>query len=127
MHEFALAEAVVEQVERLAAAHPGQIAEVELAVGELTAVNHGALEAAFDALKQHSERLRDCALICRAVPLWVRCAACGQEGPPVDPLFLACSHCASGDVEALRGRNLDIVRVRVDERETSELPSDVGE
>lgn len=112
MHEFALAEALVEQVRDLAAPSGQPVLEVELSVGELTAVNEEALRFAFDVVRQDEPALADCSLVCRFVPIEVRCE-CGATGAPPDPLLLICPECGSRKVQLISGRQIDIVRISV--------------
>ena len=114
MHEFALAQELIERVLELARPYGGAVAEVELKVGELTAVNRWTLGIAFEALKTESSLLTDCRLLCCPVPVLLRCQDCGGIGSPIDPLMLLCPTCSSARVQVRSGRELDIVRLRLD-------------
>ncbi len=122
MHEFALAQALVEQVRDLAAPSGRPVLEVELSVGELTAVNEEALRFAFQVLRDDEPSLGSCELICRFVPIEVRCP-CGAVGQPPDPLLLVCPVCGERNVELTSGRQIDIVRVSVADDEPAQPQS----
>ncbi len=115
MHEFGFAEEIVSRVEKLAAPYGGKVHEIELSIGELTAIDFETLRFAFDALKVGHPALEQAKLLCNPVPLVLKCSACGQEGPPMDPMLLRCRGCGSARVEILQGRDFDIVRIRVDD------------
>jgi hydrogenase nickel incorporation protein HypA/HybF len=114
MHEFSLADDLIRSATELAAPHPGRVVEVELVVGALTAVNPEALDMAFHVL-QEGTRLAEARLVCRLAPVTLACRSCGREGEPEDPLLLRCSVCGSGAVGVTSGRQLDIVRLRLEE------------
>ncbi|MBM4318573.1 MAG: hydrogenase maturation nickel metallochaperone HypA, partial [Deltaproteobacteria bacterium] len=108
------ADELIRSVERLAAHHPGTIRSVELQIGALTAVNQEALQTAFAVLRDGT-RLAVCELLCRALPVVVACTSCGQQGEPEDSLLLRCPACGSGRVEVTSGRQLDIVRISLED------------
>lgn len=120
MHEFSLADELIHSVERLAAHHEGVIREVELQIGALTAVNREALETAFTVLRAGT-RLACCELQCQMLPVLLSCKSCGVQREPEDPLLHCCSACGSRAVEVVSGRQLDIVRIRVEEPSGDEV------
>ena len=119
MHEFALTQELIQRVEEIAADYSGEVQLVELDVGELTAVNAECMQMAFEALREGT-RLSSCRLVCRHVPIEVLCGDCSRSGPPEDPFWLRCAACGSMSVQVVSGRELDIVRVQVEEPEGDE-------
>lgn len=111
MHELALADAVV----RIAARHAAgrRVARVEVKVGHLRQVVPEALEFAFRLVSEGTE-LDGAELVLEEVPAVVVCRACGAEGE-VEGFPLACPACAGLDVEILRGEELLVDALELEE------------
>ncbi len=121
MHEFSLAQAVVETVLRVAREHGAvSIEEVNLEVGEVALVN-------MDQLQWHMRMLAQGTIAQDALFKWVLvraticCGECGYEGPISHeaigdsshsevPVF-QCPHCGSPHTRILKGRELRIVDI----------------
>jgi hydrogenase nickel incorporation protein HypA/HybF len=102
MHELSLAESVVAIASRHAAGRP--VARVELRVGHLRQVVPAALEFAFELVAQGTP-LEGAELLIEDVPAAGRCRSCGTESElPGFPL--ACAGCGGLDLELLRGEEL---------------------
>jgi len=111
MHELALAESVVAIASRHAAGRP--VARVELKVGHLRQVVPAALEFAFELVAQGTA-VEGAQLVLEAVPAAGRCRRCGAESElPGFPL--ACAACGSVDVELLRGEELLVEALELEE------------
>jgi hydrogenase nickel incorporation protein HypA/HybF len=111
MHELALAESVVAIASRHAAGRP--VARVELKVGHLRQVVPAALEFAFELVAQGTA-VEGAQLVLEAVPAAGRCRRCGTESElPGFPL--ACAACGSVDVELLRGEELLVEALELEE------------
>ena len=102
MHELAIADSVV----RIACAHAAgrRVARVEVKVGHLRQVVPSALRFAFGLVAEGTE-VEGAALALQEVPAAGRCRACGADGP-LPELPLRCQGCGSFDVEVLRGEEL---------------------
>jgi hydrogenase nickel incorporation protein HypA/HybF len=102
MHELSIADSVV----RIACAHAGErrVAKVWLKVGRLRQVVPSSLEFAFGLVAEGTV-VEGAELEMEDVPAEGRCRACGAEGPlPEFPLH--CERCGSFDVDVLRGEEL---------------------
>jgi hydrogenase nickel incorporation protein HypA/HybF len=102
MHELAIADSIV----RIACAHARgrRVAKVELKVGHLRQVVPSALEFSF-ALVAEGTEVEGAELAMEVVPAGGRCRTCGSDGPlPQFPL--QCQSCGGFDVEVLRGEEL---------------------
>jgi hydrogenase nickel incorporation protein HypA/HybF len=111
MHELSLAESVVAIARRHAAGRP--VARVELKVGYLRQVVPSALEFAFELLAQGTE-LEGAELALEEVPAAGRCRGCGTESElPGFPL--ACSACGGLDLELVRGEELLVDALELEE------------
>jgi hydrogenase nickel incorporation protein HypA/HybF len=111
MHELAIADSIV----RIACAHARgrRVATVELKVGHLRQVVPSALEFSF-ALVAEGTELEGAELVTEAVPAGGRCRACGFDGPlPEFPL--RCRACGGFDVEVLRGEELEVVALEIED------------
>src|SRR5689334_15373820 len=111
MHELAIADSVV----RIACAHAAgrKVRTVELKVGHLRQVVPSALEFAF-ALVAEGTELEGSDLKTEVVPAGGRCHACGFDGPlPQFPL--QCQSCGGFDVEVLRGEELLVVALEIED------------
>jgi hydrogenase nickel incorporation protein HypA/HybF len=111
MHELSIAESVVRIAEQHAAGRP--VAAVELKVGHLRQVVPSALEFAFQLVAEGT-CVEGATLVMEEVPAAGRCRACGAES--VLPAFpLQCPVCAGLDLELLRGEELLVDALELDE------------
>jgi hydrogenase nickel incorporation protein HypA/HybF len=111
MHELSLAESVV----RIAAAHADgrPVAKVELQVGHLRQVVPSALAFAFELVAQGTP-VEGAELVMQMVPAAGRCRACGIESElPGFPL--QCGACGGLDLELLRGEELLVDALELEE------------
>jgi hydrogenase nickel incorporation protein HypA/HybF len=111
VHELAIADSVV----RIASAHGAgrKVAKVELKVGYLRQVVPSALEFSF-ALVAEGTELEGAELVMEVVPAGGRCRACGFDGPlPQFPL--QCQRCGGFDVEVLRGEELLVDALEIED------------
>lgn len=117
MHELSIAQALVEQVERVVLAEGAQCAnKVMIAVGALSGADPEALRGAFPLVAEGTSA-EAAELIIEVVAARVRCLACGSE-TVAENYFVGCAVCGSRDVELVSGRELTItsVELEVDER-----------
>jgi hydrogenase nickel incorporation protein HypA/HybF len=111
MHELAIADSVV----RIASAHSRgrRVARVELKVGWLRQVVPSALRFSF-ALVAEGTELEGAELAMEVVPAGGRCRACGFDGP-LPELPLRCQACGAFDVDVLRGEELFVDALEIEE------------
>ena len=126
MHELSIAEAVLDitlrHAERPSAGpmtpfhgRSRRVVRVELKVGHLRQVVPGALTFAFELIAAGTVA-EGAELVIEEVPAAGRCRDCGEE-EPLPGFPLACPACGSWDVEVLRGEELLVDALEVEERE----------
>ena len=111
MHELSLAESVVTIASRHAAGR--RVYRVHLKVGHLRQVVPSALEFAFELLTPGTE-LEGAELVMEPVPAAGICRACGAESE-LDAFPLACARCGSLDVDVVRGEELLVEELELEE------------
>ena len=115
MHELSIAESVVRIAEQHAAGRP--VAVVELKVGHLRQVVPSALAFAFELVAQGT-----CAegaeLVMEEIPAAGRCRGCGTESE-LDDFPLLCPSCGSWDLELLRGEELLVDALELEDATTN--------
>jgi hydrogenase nickel incorporation protein HypA/HybF len=116
MHEFSLAKALWEQVERLRRQHrAGRVLSVRVGVGEMCGVEPDLLGRAFSQITAHGQAGSP-ALELERVPLEARCEECGSEFGVRNFRFI-CPRCESPHVTLLRGEHLILQEVTLDSAE----------
>jgi hydrogenase nickel incorporation protein HypA/HybF len=111
MHELSIADSVLGVV--LAHAGDRRVTRVEMRVGHLRQVVPSALEFAWQLVTQGTAAER-AELALEQVPAAVRCRACGAESEQ-DAFPLACGECGSLVVDVVRGEELLVDSLDLDE------------
>ena len=115
MHELSIAEAIL----RIATDHAGErpIVTVEVQVGHLRQVVPDALTFAWQLVTQGTAA-DGAVLEVEHVPAAGRCRACGAE-TELDGFPLCCARCGGLDLELLRGEELLVVALVLDDELTT--------
>jgi hydrogenase nickel incorporation protein HypA/HybF len=111
MHELSIADGVLGVV--LAHAGDRRVQRVEMRVGHLRQVVPSALEFAWELVTQGTAA-EGAELALEHVPAAVRCRTCGAETEQ-DAFPLACGECGSLAVDVVRGEELSVDALDVDE------------
>jgi hydrogenase nickel incorporation protein HypA/HybF len=111
MHELAIAESVVRIACRHADGRP--VARVELKVGHLRQVVASALEFSFELVAKGTP-VEGAELVMEHIPAAGMCRRCGAESE-FDAFPLACAACGSLDLEVLRGEELLVEALELEE------------
>jgi hydrogenase nickel incorporation protein HypA/HybF len=111
MHELSIADSIV----RIACAHAGtrRVVKVELKVGHLRQVVPDSLAFAF-SLVAEGTAAEGAELVMEQVPPAGRCRACATESE-LDGFPLVCTRCGGLDLELLRGEELLVDSLELDE------------
>jgi hydrogenase nickel incorporation protein HypA/HybF len=115
VHELAIADSVM----RIACAHARgrRVTKVELKVGHLRQVVPSALEFAFELVAQGTVA-EGAELVMEEIPAAGRCRACGAESElPGFPL--RCGACGGLDLELLRGEELLVDALELEDMVTT--------
>ncbi len=120
MHEMAIAVALVEQLERLAAEHHAtRIERVEVRCGVLRQVVPDALRIAFEAASAGTPAA-GAELVVSEEALVARCRECGREyAAAIDDY--ACPQCRAANVELVAGHDI-VLRTVTCETDRAESP-----
>ena len=113
MHELAICQALIEQVERVARENSARrILSVTVAVGPLSGVEAQLLEHAYPlaAAGTVAEHAR---LIVQSVPVRVRCRTCQAESAAAANRLL-CGSCNDWRVDVVAGEDMLLQRVEIE-------------
>jgi hydrogenase nickel incorporation protein HypA/HybF len=122
MHELGIARNIVAIV--VEAARGKHVRCVRLELGRLGGVMPDAIAFCFDVVAQGTV-LEGAKLEIDVVPGVARCRSCGAEFG-IDVLFAVCG-CGSRELAVIRGEELMIKNMEVEEAELSAQPVDAGE
>jgi len=113
MHELAVCEALIDQVEAVARAeHANAVSDIYVSIGPLSGIEHPLMRNAFPiaAAGSIAERAE---LHLEIPPVRVRCSACGRETEvPVNRLV--CGHCGEWRTQLVSGDEMLLLRVVMD-------------
>lgn len=116
MHELRIATEVIETVQaEMSRRCLDRIGEIGLAIGALSGVDPEALSFAFDA-SVAGTNLAGSRLDIEYIPVEGHCRACAHEFS-VDELCFICPKCGSGDLDIIRGQELNIVWLKTNGRD----------
>lgn len=120
MHEFSIAENIVNLVLRAAKEHRlERVDAITVEAGALRQIVPESLLMAFDALKAAADReelMGNCRLNLVAVPQLVRCRDCDAGFVPEDWCYL-CPACGSIETEVVAGNELVIKSIEGEQQE----------
>lgn len=126
MHELAVCQALIEQVESLVQCHEASAAErIELRIGPLSGVEPHLLEQAFP-IASAGTVAAGAELVINSLPVTVSCAGCGCI-TCVLPNRLVCADCGDWHTTLVGGDELELYRVELltgtpDEQSTGTAP-----
>ena len=118
MHELAICQALMEQVERIAQEERAeQVLSIHLAIGPLSGVESRLLEQAFSVARAGSIAA-SAELVIESMPVRVSCKQCGQQTEAL-PGRLVCGSCGDWRTRLISGDELELRHVELI-RETAE-------
>ena len=113
MHELAICQALIEQVERVARDHEAQrVVSVVVSVGPLSGVEPKLLEHAYP-LAASGTVAESATLVVELEPVRVRCRSCRAETDAL-PNRLLCGACSDWQVDVTSGEQMLLKRVEIE-------------
>jgi len=124
MHEMGIMQGILDaSVEAAQNAGESRITYIHLTIGELTQIQVGALDFAFEALSP-ATMAKGAKMDVTMLEPKSRCRDCGYEYVH-DQFTMTCPKCSSFDIELLQGRELQIDTIEADsETESTSAESD---
>jgi len=112
VHELAVCQGLINEVERLAKQHnASRIDSIVLSVGPLSGVEPDLLKRAFEIARVDTVA-KDAELEVETGPVVVECRSCGASGE-VQPNYLLCPSCGDWQVNLKQGDDLLLLRLEV--------------
>jgi hydrogenase nickel incorporation protein HypA/HybF len=122
MHELAICQSLMDQVERIALERNAQcVTAIVIGMGPLSGVEAQLLKHAY-SIASTGTVAEQAELIVEALPVRVRCNHCGNESE-VLPNKLLCKHCGNWQTTLLSGDELMLLSVELEKQD--ELSSEV--
>ena len=119
MHELAICQALMEQVERIASEEQAdQVLTIHLAIGPLSGVEPRLLEQAFYVARAGSIAA-NAELVTESMPVQVSCSQCGQLSN-VLPSRLVCGHCGDWRTRLVSGDEMNLLHIELVRQATEE-------
>lgn len=115
MHEIAIVESLIEQVDRevAAAGHDGRVVALDLVIGRLSGVNVDSIRFAFELLAPETT-LAGATLRIAEPKAACRCGDCLAR-VEIDEVVAACPRCGSGDIVFEGGQELLLQSIELEE------------
>jgi len=129
MHEWALAEGVIQTANRIAEEQGlEKVVEVTIKIGELQQLEHEILEFALEQLR--TPTMKNAKFTLKSVPGKLKCRVCDEEWrfspneieedaseaihfvPEVAHVYISCPKCESPDFQVLEGRGVILASIR---------------
>ncbi|HET7204583.1 MAG TPA: hydrogenase maturation nickel metallochaperone HypA [Steroidobacteraceae bacterium] len=113
MHELAVCQALIDQVERVSRQHGRRrVLSVTVSVGVLSGVEGKLLEHAFP-LAAAGTVAEEATLVVESVPVTVRCRTCRAETEAA-PNRLVCGACRDWQVDVIAGEEMLLQRIEIE-------------
>jgi hydrogenase nickel incorporation protein HypA/HybF len=113
MHELAVCQALIEQVERVARQNDARrVVSIVITVGPLSGVEPQLLEHAYP-LAAAGTIAEHASLVVETVPVRVRCRACGAE-TDAQANAIVCGSCGDWQVDVTGGEEMLLRRVEIE-------------
>jgi hydrogenase nickel incorporation protein HypA/HybF len=121
MHELAICQALIAQVDDIARRRQARVQQVRVGVGPLSGVEPPLLEGAYP-LACAGTRAEGSRLVIEQTAIRVRCRSCGAESAAM-PNRLLCASCGEWRTDLVSGDELLLLRVELETHESAmEIP-----
>ena len=115
MHELAICQALISQVDDIAGQRMASVRQVRVGIGALSGIEPRLLESAYP-LACAGTRAEGSVLEIEHTDVRVRCRSCGAE-TTVAPNRLVCGSCGDWHTDLLAGDELLLLRVELETRQ----------
>ena len=116
MHELAICQALISQVEEIAKQnHAISVSSITLGLGQLSGVEEDLLRHAYPVAKAGT-LAENAELIIQSIPLRVHCSRCQAESD-ASPNQLICASCGDWRTDLVAGDELLLLRMELDKDE----------
>jgi len=120
MHELAICQAMLEQVEAIAREHRAQrVVSITLGMGPLSGVEESLLKHAYPVAVAGS-LAEGAELLIRVTPIKVHCSACGEQSDATAN-SLVCAHCGDWRTDLVSGDELMLLSIEFDKAKTGQV------
>lgn len=115
MHEYSIISDLVLLCEEHAAKHNAKkILKVTIEVGERSGVESHLLKSAFETFKEESSYLAESSLEIIYKHIELKCKACNAIFSAKGLEYGICQFCSSNDLEIIKGRELNLLRLEME-------------
>lgn len=115
MHELSIVFHIAQSVEDIAKKNKvSHVRQVVMEIGEVSMVVNPYLEDCWNWKASKSEVLKGCELKIETINAVTHCEACGKDYPTVE-FGKTCPHCGSGETYLLKGDEIQIKEICVDD------------
>ena len=113
MHELAICQALMAQVEAIADENKAsRVVRITLGLGPLSGVEERLLKHAYPVASAGTVA-QGAELLIRSTPIRVRCSSCGKESD-AKPNRLVCGHCEDWQTRLVSGDELLLIQLELD-------------
>ncbi len=113
MHELAICQALMNQVESIAAERDAvQVVSIVIGMGPLSGVEEQLLKHAYPVASAGTVA-EGAKLIIESLPVRVKCKQCGQESDAL-PNKLVCKHCGDWRTTLISGDEMMLMRIELE-------------
>ena len=121
MHELSIAISLLDLAEEEARRRNVRVLALHLRLGPLSGVIKEALLSAYDMAREGTP-MADAELKIEDVPLAAYCPACCKETAPASIGELVCPDCGAPTPQIIRGREMELTALEVEDDETANSP-----
>ncbi len=112
MHEFAIANGIVNIVLSAHEGHSNKVKKIWVKAGIIRAILPDALYFSFDAIKKNNPAIEDAELCIEILSLSGKCSDCGEEFQ-IDRIYSLCPKCFSANVSWTGGNELFVEKIEL--------------
>lgn len=113
MHEYSVVQALLEQVEKIAAEHEAQqVTKIIVKIGAMSGIEPHLLEIAFNTFKEKTV-CDGAEFVMNIQPLTVVCGRCGVRSE-LEKVYYRCPACESLEVDVVDGEEMYLMTLEME-------------